>query len=65
MLKIPNSKGDVKSFIENPREFLRENNKIILKSKQRQNERHVFTEEFNKIVLSSNNDKMIYNQLIW
>ena len=43
---------------ENHKEFIR-NNKSILKTQQRfKSERHnVFTEEINKIALSSNNDK--------
>ena len=43
---------------ENHEEFL-ENNKLILKTQRRfRNEKHrVFTEEINKIALSSNNDK--------
>ena len=44
--------------VDSPKEFIR-NNKLTLKTQQRfKNERHnVFTEEINKIALSSDDDK--------
>ena len=49
---------DVDSLEEDQKEFI-QNNKIILKTQQRfKRERHVFTEEINKIALSSNDDKI-------
>ena len=45
------------SIEEDYKEFIK-NNKLILKTQQSfNNERHVFTKEFNKIVLSSNDDE--------
>ena len=50
-------KIDVDSFKEDQKDFVK-NNKLILKAQQRfRNKKHVFTEEINKIALSSNNDK--------
>ena len=50
-------KLDVESLTENQTEFIK--NKLILKTQQRcKSERHnAFTEEINKIALSSNNHK--------
>ena len=61
---LNNNKIDVKYLIHNHKESIK-NNKIILKSKEKfKSERHnVFTEEINKIALSSN-DKKEYNQPI-
>ena len=55
---LQKSKTDVDCIKENHKEFMK-NNKSILKSQQRfQSESHnVFTEEINKIALSSNDDK--------
>ena len=50
LINIDNLKEDHREFIK----------KIILKMQQRfWSEKHVFTEEINKIALSSNNDKRI------
>ena len=58
IIHINNNKTDVKSLIEHPKNFLK-NKKIILKSQQKLKSKryNVFTEEINKITLSSNNDK--------
>ena len=60
IIHINNNKTDVKSLIEHPKKFLK-NKKIILKSQQKLKSKryNVFTEEINKITLSSNNDKWI------
>ena len=60
IIHINNNKTDVKSLIEHPKNFLK-NKKIILKSQQKLKSKryNVFTEEINKITLSSNNDKWI------
>ena len=60
---LENDKLDVDGLKENLKEFIR-NNTSILKSRQifRSKKHNVFTEEVNKIALSSNNDKK-YNQL--
>ena len=52
------NKIDVDSLEKDQKEFVK-NNKLILKTPQRfKSERHnVFTEEINKITLSSNDDK--------
>ena len=52
------NKIDVDSLKEQKKEFIK-NNKLILKTQQRfRSEKHnVFTEEINKIALSSNDDK--------
>ena len=58
---IEKNKIDTDSFFYYKRkhkEFIR-NNKLILKTQQRfKSERHVFTEEINKIALRSNDNKM-------
>ena len=48
------------SLKEDPKELIK-NNKLILKTQQKfRSERHnIFTEEINKIVLSSNDDKIM------
>ena len=58
IIHINNNKTDVKSLIEHHKNFLR-NKKIILKSQQKLKSKryNVFTEEINKITLSSNDDK--------
>ena len=58
IIHINNNKTDVKSLIEHPKNFLK-NKTIILKSQQKLKSKryNVFTEEINKITLSSNNDK--------
>ena len=55
---LEKNKTDIDSIKENHKEFIK-NNKSILKTQQRfKSERHnVFTEEINKIALSSNYDK--------
>ena len=55
---LEKNKIDIDFIKENHKEFIR-NNKSILKIQQRfKSERHnVFTEEFNKTALSSNDDK--------
>ena len=55
---LEKNKMDIDSIKENHKEFIK-NNKSILKIQQRfKSERHnVFTEEINKIALSSNDDK--------
>ena len=60
IIHINNNKTDVKSLIEHPKNFLK-NKKIILKSQQKLKSKryNVFTEEINKITLSSNDDKWI------
>ena len=60
IIHINNNKTDVKSLIEHPKNFLK-NKKIIWKSQQKLKSKryNVFTEEINKITLSSNNDKWI------
>ena len=57
---LNNNKIDVKSLIENHRESIT-NNQITLKSQQRfKSKKHnVFTEDINKVVLSSNYDLKI------
>ena len=58
---LNNDKIDKKSLLDIHKE-LRTNNKIILKSQQRfKSDRHFFTEEINKIALSSNDDKSTVN----
>ena len=53
---------NLESLKEDHKEFIK-NNKLILKTQQRfKSERHnVFTEEINKIILSSNDDKIIHS----
>ena len=55
---IEKNKIDIDSIKENYKEFIK-NNKSILKTQQKfKSERHnVFTEEINKIALTSNDDK--------
>ena len=55
---LENNKTDVDSFKEDQIEFIK-NNKVVLKTQQRfKIERHnIFTEEVNKIALSSYDDK--------
>ena len=55
---LEKNKMDIDSIKENHKEFIK-NNKSILKIQQKfKSERHnVFTEEINKIALSSNDDK--------
>ena len=55
---LAKNKFDIDSIKKNNKEFIR-NNKSILKTQQRfKSERHsIFTEEINKIALSSNDDK--------
>ena len=55
---LEKNKFDVDSLKEDKKEFIK-NNKLILKIQQRfRSEKHnVFTEEINKIALSSNDDK--------
>ena len=49
------------SIEEDYKKFIK-NNKLILKTQQSfNNERHVFTKEFNKIVLSSNDDERMHS----
>ena len=57
---LEKSKINIDSIKKNHKKFIR-NSKLILKTQQRfKNERRsIFTEEFNKIVLSSNDDKRI------
>ena len=57
---LEKSKINRDSIKKNHKKFIR-NSKLILKTQQRfKNERHsIFTEEFNKTVLSSNDDKRI------
>ena len=57
---LEENKIDVDSLKEDQTEFIK-SNKLILKTKQRfQSQKHnVFTEEINKIALSSNDDKRI------
>ena len=52
------NKFDVDTLNGDKKEFIK-NNKLILKTKQRfRSEKHnVYTEEINKVVLSSNDDK--------
>ena len=52
------NKSDVDTLNGDKKEFIK-NNKLILKTKQRfRSEKHnVYTEEINKVVLSSNDDK--------
>ena len=59
-LEKKQNKINIDSFKKNHKKFMR-NNKSILKTQQRfESERHnVFTEEINKITLSSNDDKRI------
>ena len=59
-IKYLEKKICIDSIKENHKELIK-NNKLILKTLQRfKNERHnVFTEEINKIALSSNDDKRI------
>ena len=59
IIHLNNNKTEVKSLIENRKEFMA-NRKIILKSQQRLKRKwHVFAEETNKITLSSNNHERI------
>ena len=55
---LENNKTDVDSFKEDQIEFIK-NNKVVLKTQERfKIERHnIFTEEVNKIALSSYDDK--------
>ena len=57
--RLEKNKIDVDSLKEDQKEFIKKNNKLILKTKQsfRSEEHNVFTEEINKIALSSNDDK--------
>ena len=56
-IKPVRKKFDLDSLKEDKKEF-RRNNKLILKTHQRfRNKKHVFTEEFNKIALSSDDDQ--------
>ena len=49
----------IQSLREDIKEFIK-NNKLILKTQRFRSEKHnVFTEEINKIALSSNDDKWI------
>ena len=57
--KTRKNKLNTDSLRENHTEFI-ENNRLILKLQQKlRSEKHVFTEEFNKIVLSANDDERI------
>ena len=60
IIHLNNNKTEVKSLIENRKEFMA-NRKIILKSQQRLKRkwRNVFAEETNKITLSLNNHERI------
>ena len=60
ILHLNNNKTDVKLFLENYKELIK-NNTAILKSQQRfKREMHnAFIEEINKIALSSNVDRRI------
>ena len=55
------NKLDVNNLKEDHEEFIKKNNKLILKRQQRfRIEKHnVFTKNINKIALSSNDDKII------
>ena len=55
---LETNENDVDSFKKDHKEFIK-NNKLILKTQQRfRSERHnIFTEEINKVALSSNDDK--------
>ena len=54
---LEKKKIDTDCFNEDKREFVK-NNKLILKTQVSKSERHnIFTEEINKIALSSNDDK--------
>ena len=57
--RLEKNKIDVDSLKEDLKEFIKKNNKLILKTQQRfrSEEHNVFTEEINNIALSSNNDK--------
>ena len=54
-------KIDVDSLKEDQKELIK-NNKLVLKTQQRlKSERHVFTQEINKIALISNDDKKMHS----
>ena len=57
--RLEKNKIDVDSLKEDLKEFIKKNNKLILKTQQRfrSEEHNVFTEEINNIALSSNDDK--------
>ena len=60
MNHLEENKVDADSLKEDRKEFIK-NNKLILKTKQRfrSGKHNVFTEEINKVALSSNYDKII------